>query len=76
MTIYVVLQSLGDNWVVADGYAAGVEAHSAEAAIRKAVEAPNNGDGIYVAVPQASWKPVRVSVEQTTRVKFDTEKPA
>jgi hypothetical protein len=74
VTSYIVLcQSSGDpdierelgNWTVAGP---PVEAVSAEAAIRKAVDGDKGGT--YVAVPIRSWAPVTVTVETKRTLKL------
>lgn len=53
-----------------DIVALDIEAPNGDAAIRKHVEGSRGtGAGQYVAVPARSWKPVTVTVEQTTVVK-------
>ncbi len=45
-----------------------VKAANASAAIRAIGE--KEGEGTYVAVPENSWKPATVTVEQTTRIRL------
>lgn len=47
---------------------APVQAANAEAAIRK--KAPREGSRKLVAVPARSWKPITVTIEQTTTIKL------
>jgi hypothetical protein len=51
-------------WLVVD---AAVPANSAEAAIRKGAQE----DGVYVAVPGRSFKPIRVEAVQVTSLKLE-----
>lgn len=46
----------------------GTEAANANAAIRTVAE--KAGAGKYVAIPESSWKPVEVTIEQQTVVKL------
>lgn len=49
-----------------------VAARSAEHAIRAALDGkPAVALTVYVAVPQRSWKPVKVRAEQTVTLKFE-----
>jgi hypothetical protein len=50
--------------------AARVDARSAAAAIRSALSGENGTPGEFVAVPARSWKPVKVSVETKSTLKF------
>jgi hypothetical protein len=72
-TNYVILRlvSGGAEKVGIDGSwdrVDGVEAHSAEAAIRTHV-AQAKTTGTFVAIPERSWKPTPVTVETQTVVK-------
>ena len=64
MTDYVILRrNDGENpeWVdIATVYKASSP--------RRAVLGANLGVGEYVAIPQRSWKPMTVKIEQTTKV--------
>lgn len=52
----------------------GIEAHSADGAIRKYAEKKlTAANGSYVAVPARSWKPVMVAVETQTRIRIGGE---
>lgn len=65
MTEYVVLvREEETSWMLLDGI---VRARSAKDAI-KAKGATQNA--VYVAVPARSWKPLTVSVETKTELKF------
>jgi hypothetical protein len=69
-TTYIVLrrsQPTENDWKLDST----VEATSADAAIRKA----NPKDGLYVAVPARSWRPVTVRTETTTTIRLDTPTP-
>jgi hypothetical protein len=73
-TTYIVLRRDEDGGGIAvDRWQtdATVEASSAEAAIRKAMPK----DGLYVAVPARSWRPVTVRTETTTTIRLDTPTP-
>jgi hypothetical protein len=50
---------------------ANVAASTAEAAIRHACN-DKDADGVYVAVPARSWKPVKVAAVQTTALKLES----
>lgn len=84
MTEYLVLQSVPAHpalssdedevgFSVSDGPGwrsiKKVEARSADAAIR-AVLNGYTGEGMFVAVPARSWKPVTVKVETKTALRF------
>ena len=66
-TKYVVLEQLDSKWHLIKK----VVARSANAAIREVVGA-EGGDptGTYVAVPERSWNPVKVSVRTQTHLKL------
>ncbi len=67
MTEYLVLaKPVDDTWVEV----AHVNATSAEQAIRKA-----ETEGVLVAVPARSWKPVRVTTETRTVLKLQAATP-
>jgi hypothetical protein len=67
MTTYVVLIRQTDGaWQELHT----VEASSADDAIRKAADA-EEGTGTFVAIPARSWKPRRVQLVATTRLKLD-----
>lgn len=68
MTTYVILKQsdqpgAGYSW---NEHGDPVEASSA----RRALSSRGVDEGTYVAVPARSWKPLTVTVEQTTRVKI------
>jgi hypothetical protein len=69
-TAYIVLKAASaSEWL---DTAKPVKASSAAAAIRNFVtENPNEGGGVYVAVPERSFRPITVRVEQTTVLKLD-----
>lgn len=62
-TEYVILVETGGSWTV-NGTAT---ASSASAAIRKFLDGKTEVDGIFVAIPTRSWKPVPVK----TRIALD-----
>jgi hypothetical protein len=69
VTRYVILEHTateGSNVWIPSGE---VDAVSASAAIKKALDGHNEG-GEFVAVPARSWKPVTVAVETKTSLKF------
>lgn len=75
MTEYVILANIDDGgprWQEV----ARVKARSASAAIREMVSVSANGllpedsGGTYVAVPARSWRPVTVTVETKTSLRF------
>jgi len=71
-TKYVVLTWNGDAWEVEKT----VEARSSEAAIRQWAEArttgsPDDAPTTAVAVPERSWKPVKVTPKTTTTLTFE-----
>lgn len=69
MTDYIVLARNNDGcWI--EGPA--VEAQSAEAAIRAALDGSASSKA-YVAVPARSWKPLTVKVETVQRVHVGAE---
>lgn len=47
-----------------------ISARGAQAAIRSFLEGVTEPEGVYVAVPARSWKPVQVKTEQQTKLKF------
>ena len=49
----------------------GVNAASAQAAIRGVCSRQKNAEGTYVAVPVRSWSPVAVRAEQQTVLKLE-----
>jgi len=49
-------------------FVASVRAASAAAAVKVAAE--KAGEGTYVAIPESSWKPTRVTISQQTIVKL------
>lgn len=59
-------QIAGGAWVEIGG----TEARSAESAIRLVVARSDDTEGEYVAVPARSWKPIKVSVETKTQLRF------
>ncbi len=66
MTDYVILRLQDDTtepgqW---QQYAGLIEASSPSRALRIA----NHGAGTFIAVPNRSWNPLHVKVEQTTKV--------
>lgn len=69
MTKYVVfkMQHVGDQETWQEGVT--VEARSAKAAIQSAT-LNEHISGVFVAVPARSWKPVTVTVETKTTLKF------
>jgi hypothetical protein len=73
-TTYIVLRRLEPGtpgaYPVQWEIAAEADAPSAAAAIRHAVDS----DGIYVAVPARSWRPVTVRTETQTVIRLDTPK--
>lgn len=69
MTSYIVLARNNDGcWIEGPT----VEATSAEAAIRAAIDGTDQQQA-YVAVPARSWKPLAVSVETIKRVHVGAE---
>lgn len=71
MTEYLVLevQERNDNGLHLWQKIAAVEARSASSAIREALGGEEH-EGEYVAVPARSWRPVKVSVETKTQLRF------
>jgi hypothetical protein len=71
-TTYIVLRASADElgW---DYVSKVANVKSADAALRAAINtvALDDRDGIYVAVPSRSWKPLSVRTETTTTLKFD-----
>ena len=67
MTAYVVLSLTDDgHW----SQRTTEEAHSPKAAIRKFLENTPGAVGELVAVPARSWKPVAVTAETKTTLRF------
>ncbi len=56
----------GDLWK----YHGTIKARNVEAAIQRYVEAEQVEGGQFAAVPARSWRPVTVTVEQTTRIRL------
>lgn len=72
MTKYVVLEETTDEdgvegWNI---YDVGVEASSADGALRKALNGKGNLGSQYVAVPMRSWRPQPVEVETQQKIKI------
>ena len=65
MTSYVILRRSEEGWQVIDT----AEARSAPGAVRELLNGATEG-GEYVAVPERSWRPMKVSVETKTALKF------
>lgn len=74
-TAYVVLrQSTADpaEWIIVE---ASIDAHSSAGAIRQVAArelAAMPNAGAFVAVPDRSWKPTKVSAQTQTILKLDT----
>ena len=67
MTEYQVLSLRSGLWSEEQK----VEAHSTKAAIAAFVkDESDSADGVFVAVPVRSWKPVKVTLETQTRLTF------
>lgn len=76
MTEYIVLNfdSTADSgWKVWEEVHNGVEATSAENAIRRFVEANGFTSGEFVAIPKRSWKPVKVEVDTKPVVRINAD---
>ncbi len=72
--IYIVLRKrdgVASGWRIENS---NIPAPNAEAAIRIACKQDAAPDGIYVAVPAHSWRPVRVRGEQTMVIKLEDAK--
>lgn len=66
-TRYVVLTTgSGDDWLVVNT----VPATNTDAAIKTVAD--DHGEGVYVAVPERSWKPATVTKETKTTLKLNT----
>lgn len=60
MTSYVILTQSGGMWA---------ERGEAEASsARRAIAATDPDEGVYVAVPKRSWKPLTVKVETSRKL--------
>ena len=65
MTAYVILRHDEEAWVVVDQ----LEARSARGALWAHLNGSDKG-GEYVAVPERSWRPMKVSVETKRSLRF------
>ncbi len=65
---YYVLNRQEESWYPVSV----VEARSDDAAIREAAKDSDGNPqaGVYVAIPDRSWSPVEITVEQTIQVKL------
>lgn len=73
MTEYVIFEFHQENPNQPGVWTEGTRmpARSAQTAIRKMIErSPESKSGMFSAVPARSWKPVTVSVETKTALKF------
>lgn len=73
-TSYKILKQDGATWhSVIDG----IEAYSANAAIKAAVSklAKTDQSGTFVAVPSRSWRPVSVEAKTTVQLELTEVKP-
>ena len=66
MTLYVILSRSGEGWMEEGTQ----EARSARAALSAHLNGVLAAEAQYVAVPERSWKPMKVSVETKQSLKF------
>lgn len=72
-TTYVVIREVksAESGVRYDPVEAGIEANSAEHALRTWADKAKEGTttGVYIAIPSRSFRPTKVAFEKTTVVK-------